>query len=168
MREVEAGTFREDLYYRLSIFPIELPPLRKRKGDILLLAEYFVNRYCKELRKKKMELMPETAKILKSYRWPGNIRELQNIMERAVILTDGNKIQPEDIGIRESLEGVEEEIELKESMTLKEAAKAGKAIAERKLIAKILLRTGGNKSEAAKALGMSYKTLLERIKEYGL
>ena len=168
LREVEVGNFREDLYYRLSIFPIELPPLRKRKDDILLLADYFINRYCKELRKDKMKLVPEAKKIFKNYRWPGNIRELQNIIERAVILTEGNSIKQEDIGIKESLEGVEEEIELADDMTLKEAAAIGKMIAEKKLIAKALLQTGGNKSKAAKMLRMSYKTLLERIKEYGL
>jgi two-component system response regulator AtoC len=168
IREVGSGNFREDLYYRLSVFPIELPPLRKRKGDILLLADYFINRYCKELRKKKMKLMPEAEKMLKNYRWPGNIRELQNIIERAVILTEGNSISPEDIGTRESLEGVEEEIELAEDMTLKEAAAMGRVVAEKKLIAKVLLKTGGNKTKAAKLLGMSYKTLLKRIKGYGL
>jgi DNA-binding NtrC family response regulator len=168
LREVEAGNFREDLYYRLSVFPIELPPLRRRKDDVLLLAEYFIDRFCRELRKKKMKLAPKARKILMNYRWPGNIRELQNIIERAVILTEKETIEADDIGIRESLEGVEDEVALSEDMTLKEAGAMGKVIAEKKIIAKILLKTEGNKSKAAKLLGMSYKTLLERIKEYGL
>lgn len=167
-REVKNRHFREDLYYRVSVFPIKLPPLRKRKDDILLLAEHFINKFTAELRKRKMRFEPKTKKILQNYRWPGNIRELQNIIERAVILTEGDTIHPEDIGIKESLEGIESEIEITDKMSLKEASKIGKRIAEKKLISSILLRTGGNKSKAAKILGMSYKTLLERIKEFGL
>ncbi|TET18095.1 MAG: sigma-54-dependent Fis family transcriptional regulator [Candidatus Cloacimonadota bacterium] len=167
-REVERGNFRDDLYYRLNIFPIHIPPLRKRREDILLLAEYFISTYTKELRKGKMKFAPETRKILQNYRWPGNVRELQNIIERAVILADDIMIKPDDVGIKETLEGVEDGIELSESMTLKEAAAVGKRIAEIKLINSVLIKTGGNKSQAAKLLKMSYKTLLERIKEYGL
>lgn len=167
-REVKNRHFREDLYYRVSVFPIKLPPLRKRKDDILLLAEHFINKFTAELRKRKMRFEPKTKKILQNYRWPGNIRELQNSIERAVILTEGDTIHPEDIGIKESLEGIESEIEITDKMSLKEASRIGKRIAEKKLISSILLRTGGNKSKAAKILGMSYKTLLERIKEFGL
>ena len=165
-REIGRNTFREDLYYRLNVFPIDLPPLRKRKEDILLLAEYFIRKFTKELRKENMELAPQTKKILKNYRWPGNVRELQNIIERAVILTEGEIIDPEDIGIKESLEGIEREIEITEDMGLKEAGRLGKIIAEKKLISSVLLKTGGNKSKAAKMLGMSYKTLLEKVKEF--
>ena len=165
-REIGRNTFREDLYYRLNVFPIDLPPLRKRKEDILLLAEYFIRKFTKELRKENMELAPQTKKILKNYRWPGNVRELQNIIERAVILTEDEIIDPEDIGIKESLEGIEREIEITEDMGLKEAGRLGKIIAEKKLISSVLLKTGGNKSKAAKMLGMSYKTLLEKVKEF--
>lgn len=165
-REIGRNTFREDLYYRLNVFPIDLPPLRKRKEDILILAEYFIRKFTKELRKENMELAPQTKKILKNYRWPGNVRELQNIIERAVILTEGEIIDPEDIGIKESLEGIEREIEITEDMGLKEAGRLGKIIAEKKLISSVLLKTGGNKSKAAKMLGMSYKTLLEKVKEF--
>ena len=167
-REVKTKNFREDLYYRVSVFPIKLPPLRKRKDDILLLAEHFINKFTAELKKRKMRFEPKTKKILQNYRWPGNIRELQNIIERAVILTEGDTIHPEDIGIKESLEGIESEIEITDKMSLKEASRRGKRIAEKKLISSILLKTGGNKSKAAKIIGMSYKTLLERIKEFGL
>ena len=165
-REIGRNTFREDLYYRLNVFPIDLPPLRKRKEDILLLAEYFIRKFTKELRKENLELAPQTKRILKNYRWPGNVRELQNIIERAVILTEDEIIDPEDIGIKESLEGIEREIEITEDMGLKEAGRLGKIIAEKKLISSVLLKTGGNKSKAAKMLGMSYKTLLEKVKEF--
>jgi len=166
--EVRRREFREDLYYRLSVFPIEIPPLRKRKEDILLLAEHFINNFVNELRKGKMELASKTKKLLESYPWPGNIRELQNIIERAVILTEGNVINPEDIGIKESMKGLNKEIEITEDMSLKEARKVGQEIAEKKLIRSALLRTSGNKSRAAKILGISYKTLLERIKEFNI
>lgn len=99
LREVERGNFREDLYYRLSVFPINLPPLRKRKGDIILIAKHFLEKYSQEFGKGKMEFSPQTEKLLKHYRWPGNVRELQNIIERAVILSEGNIIRPGDIGI---------------------------------------------------------------------
>jgi DNA-binding NtrC family response regulator len=168
LREVERDAFREDLYYRLNVFPITLPPLRKRKEDILLLAEYFISRFTKELRKGRLELSPKAKKVLQNYRWPGNVRELENIIERAVILTEGEMIRLEDIGIKESLEGIENEIEITEGMGIKEAGKRGKMIAEKKLINSVLIKTGGNKSQAAKILGLSYKTLLERIKEFGL
>lgn len=166
--EVKKGKFREDLYYRLSVFPINLPPLRKRKEDILLLAKHFINQFSTELGKGKKKLSPRTKGLLKNYRWPGNIRELQNIIERAVILTEGDTITPEDIGIKESFESIESEIEITEEMSLREASSIGKRIAEKKLISSVLIKTGGNKSKAAKILGVSYKTLLERIKELEL
>ena len=167
-REVKNRNFREDLYYRLNVFPINLPPLRKRKGDILILAEHFINKYATELRKEKKKLAPKTKKLLQSYHWPGNIRELQNIIERAVLLTEDETIYPKDIGITEPIKGVESEIALTESMSLKEASSLGKKIAEKKLISSVLLKTDGNKSKASKMLGVSYKTLFEKIKEYGL
>ena len=166
--EVKKGKFREDLYYRLSVFPINLPPLRKRKEDILFLAKHFINQFSTELGKGKKKLSPRTKGLLKNYRWPGNIRELQNIIERAVILTEGDTITPEDIGIKESFEGIESEVEITDEMSLREASSIGRRIAEKKLISSVLVKTGGNKSKAAKILGVSYKTLLERIKELEL
>lgn len=168
LQAVEKGYFREDLYYRLSVFPINLPPLRKRKEDILLLARYFIDKFSQEFKKGKMKLPHKTEKLLQNYRWPGNIRELQNIIERAVILTEGDTIKPEDIGIKEPLGSIESGIEVTDKLTLKEAGRIGKKIAEKKLVSAILLQTGGNKSQAAKILGLSYKTLLERVKEFGL
>ena len=166
--EVKKGKFIEDLYYRLSVFPINLPPLRKRKEDILFLAKHFINQFSTELGKGKKKLSPRTKGLLKNYRWPGNIRELQNIIERAVILTEGDTITPEDIGIKESFESIESEVEITDEMSLREASSIGRRIAEKKLISSVLVKTGGNKSKAAKILGVSYKTLLERIKELEL
>ncbi|TES90712.1 MAG: sigma-54-dependent Fis family transcriptional regulator [Candidatus Cloacimonadota bacterium] len=166
--EVKKGKFREDLFYRLSVFPINLPPLRKRKEDILFLAKHFINQFATELGRGKKKLSPRTKGLLKNYRWPGNIRELQNIIERAVILTEGDTITPEDIGIKESFESIESEVEITDEMSLREASSIGRRIAEKKLISSVLVKTGGNKSKAAKILGVSYKTLLERIKELEL
>jgi len=119
LNEVKKGNFREDLYYRLNVFPIELPPLRKRKGDILIIADYFIDKFSSEMGKGNKKLAPITQKMLEHYHWPGNVRELENIIERAVILSEGDTIYPEDIGIRETLETTEMEIEIKDTMTLK-------------------------------------------------
>ena len=87
---VAARRFREDLYFRLSVFPITVPPLRDRPGDIPMLARYFVERFCRDLKKKPLALSPAALEQLQAYRWPGNVRELQNCIERAVILADGD------------------------------------------------------------------------------
>src|SRR4029078_8043297 len=91
---VAARRFREDLYFRLSVFPITVPPLRERPGDIPILARYFVERFCRDLKKPPLALSPPALEQLQAYRWPGNVRELQNCIERAVILTDGETSRP--------------------------------------------------------------------------
>lgn len=167
-KEVKKGNFRDDLFFRLNVFPIILPPLRERKDDIILLAKYFVNMYVSEFKKDKKELAPDTEKLLKNYDWPGNIRELKNIIERAVILSEGSVIKPSDIGIREPIEDIEGEIEIEEGMSLEEAGELGKKIAEKKMISSALMKKNGNRKEAAKMLDMNYKTFLRRMKEYGI
>jgi DNA-binding NtrC family response regulator len=96
---VAARRFREDLYFRLSVFPITVPPLRDRPGDIPLLARHFVDRFCRDMKKKPLALSPEVLEQLQSYRWPGNVRELQNCIERAVILADGEALQPRHLNL---------------------------------------------------------------------
>src|SRR5918999_4315864 len=96
---VAARRFREDLYFRLSVFPITIPPLRERPGDVPLLARYFVDRFCRDLKKKPLVLSPGAAEQLQTYRWPGNVRELQNCIERAVILADGDTILPRHLNL---------------------------------------------------------------------
>ena len=91
---VAARRFREDLYFRLSVFPIMIPPLRERPGDMPVLARYFVDRFCRDLKKKPLMLSPPAMEQLQAYHWPGNVRELQNCIERAVILSDGDTILP--------------------------------------------------------------------------
>lgn len=160
--EMEKGNFREDLFYRLSVFPITLPALRDRKEDIPLLAEYFMERYCRELKKPKRTLSPDALRLLNSYSWPGNVRELENILERAIILTDQPAIPSENIRI------VPKEEEVVGERSLKEASARGRRMAETRLMKRALETTKGNKSKAAKLLKVSYKTLLTKMKEYGI
>ncbi len=161
-------SFREDLYYRLNVFPITIPPLRERKEDIPALVDHFMSYYCKELKKEIKTASPETMEILLNHIWTGNVRELQNCIERAVILSDGNVILPEHLGIRPRSLGDVIAKELPISGTLQEVSTAAAKIAESRLIRKVLQETGGNKSRAAEILQVSYKTLLTKVKEFGL
>jgi transcriptional regulator with GAF, ATPase, and Fis domain len=151
---VAAGRFREDLYYRLNVFPIALPTLKERSEAILPLAEYFASKYGVSFGKKVVGFNEGAKAALLAYRWPGNIRELQNVIERAVILSGGVidvpllnlEINPEAADVASGL--------------LK--------LGERELISKALAETRGNRKKAAEILGISLRTLQYRIKEYGL
>ena len=166
---IAVKAFREDLYYRLNVFPITIPPLRERKEDIPALVGHFLSYYCKEMKKDIKTASPEAMEILLNHVWTGNVRELQNCIERAVILSDGNVILPEHLGIRPRSLGdaIFKEL-LPISGTLQEVSAAASKIAESRLIRKVLQETGGNKSRAAGILQVSYKTLLTKVKEYGL
>ena len=106
-KEIEEGRFREDLFYLLNAVTIHVPPLRERKGDILLLAFFFLKKFCNDMNKSLKELHPRTIKLLTEYTWPGNIRELQNAIERAVLMSEGMTIKPEDLGLPYKMEPVE-------------------------------------------------------------
>lgn len=95
--EVEAGRFREDLYYRLNVIPLHLPPLRERGGDVLLLARHFLDHFCRKKCRPTLALAPDTRRVLAAYAWPGNVRELENFMERLSILVDGAVVQPSEL-----------------------------------------------------------------------
>ena len=97
---VAAGTFREDLYYRLNVIPIHLPPLRERGQDVLLLARHFLGRFCRKKERPPLELSPVVQRVLLAYAWPGNVRELENVMERLSVLVDGHVVAPEDLPAR--------------------------------------------------------------------
>ena len=99
-QQVARRQFREDLYFRLSVFPITVPPLRDRVDDIPILARHFIERQCRELGKKTLTLSPAALEALQAYPWPGNVRELQNCLERAVILADGDVIQPQQFNLK--------------------------------------------------------------------
>ncbi len=155
---VKENRFREDLFYRLSVFPITIPPLRERKEDIPLLVNYFL----KKLKSQK-GISEQAINKLLSYDWPGNIRELENTIERANILA-GDTIQPEHILLPEIQKKPVYLFERK--VDLKSIARLGKETAEAELIKRTLEKTNGNKSEAARRLKVSYKTLLKRITRY--
>jgi transcriptional regulator with PAS, ATPase and Fis domain len=154
---VKEKKFREDLYYRLSVFPIRVPPLRERKEDLRLLVDHIL----KKLRSEK-NISSRVIEKLKRYDWPGNIRELENTIERANIIAK-KTIQPEDILLPERNVSLSKD-ELPK--TLRAAASAGRELAEVEIIKKTLEKTRNNKSEAARRIGVSYKTLLNRIKKY--
>jgi DNA-binding NtrC family response regulator len=167
-KAVEEKKFREDLYYRLNVFPIRIPPLRERKEDIPLLVEYFINKYCLEIKTPVKSISKEALDMLMSYHWKGNVRELENTIERAVILCDGDLITSEHFvpGKEFSFESAENPPVGKG--TLEAVAKEALRTAETKRIISVLKETRGNKSRAAEILRVSYKTLLTKIKEYGV
>ena len=159
--DVKNGRFREDLYYRLQVIPMTVPPLRERKDDILELAEFFLKRFGSE-RGLSFHLSEEAATALANYSFPGNVRELRNIIERVTVLTPASKIQLWDLPME--LRGMESVATDQESSSLAEAVSK----AERACIRAALQRTGGNKTGAATILGISRKNLWEKMKQYDL
>ncbi len=161
---VAAGTFREDLYYRLNVVELRTPPLRERREDIPLLADHFLKRFAEKNRKAVDCFSPRAMDLLIRHRWPGNVRELMNTIERAVVLTRGACLDVADFtALAVDADGAEG------------AAACGGAPAdvpleriEREAIVNTLASTGGNKSEAARRLGITRKTLREKLKKYGL
>jgi two-component system response regulator AtoC len=168
---VAARRFREDLYFRLSVFPITVPPLRDRPADIGTLAEHFVERFCADLRKKRLLFSPEAMERLKSYHWPGNVRELQNCIERAVILADGDTILPRYLNLSfaepqsaEPPPGPWEQIDL--SGTLLEAGRRVLTEVEKRKIEQALREADNNKGRASELLGIPYKVLMSKLKDH--
>ena len=155
--EVRGGRFRKDLYYRLNVFRIDVPPLRERRDDIIPLARYFIEKFSKELGKAPPQLSEEAMDLLLSYEWPGNVRELQNAMERAVVLSSG-LIFPEHLFIKAK----EDEIPLDRKWD--EAQRDFKRI----YLTKILMKTGWNRKKAAEILGIRNTYLSRLIRELGI
>ncbi|RMG05802.1 MAG: sigma-54-dependent Fis family transcriptional regulator, partial [Nitrospirae bacterium] len=165
--EVREGRFREDLYYRLNVFPVEIPPLRKRPEDIPLLVDYFIERFSSEMGKQVAGIDDNALNMLVEYEWKGNVRELENTIERAMILADGDRIRKEHIvlvPVSTEASTSAEEVE----GSLEDVAREAQRTAETRLIKKVLEETRWNKTRAAEILKVSYKTLLNKIKEYGL
>jgi len=162
-KEIKEGRFREDLFYRLNVIPIHLPPLRDRKEDIPILANHFLSLYSEKNKKDIKEISPKALDLLIRYDWPGNIRELENCLERAVIVARGELIAPVDLppSIQNLPAGKEDaEILFPAGINLQEAEKA--------LILKTLEDAGGNRSRAAEILGINRRTLQMKLKEYGM
>jgi DNA-binding NtrC family response regulator len=170
---VENGEFRGDLFFRLAVFPIEIPPLRDRGDDIVLLARHFAAEIGKELRGREAQLSAEAELALRQHRWPGNVRELANAIERACILSDTMTLEARDLGLgdveslpREGDSQVFSQLDL--TGTLSDVGHRALRVVERRKIVHVLEANLGNKSKTAEDLGVSYKTLLNKMKEYAL
>lgn len=165
-QEVADGRFRKDLYFRINVFPLRLPPLREREGDISLLADYFIKKFAIELNKPELPLTPEARDKLMKYRWPGNVRELQNTIERAIIIAENNEITKTDIILPEKNIQLSDDFDFYGS--LKQVSSRAAKLVEKIKIRKVLEEVRFNKTRAAEILQISYKTLLEKIKEYDI
>jgi len=157
--------FREDLYYRLSVFPLNIPALKDRPDDIPLLVEHFTAKYCAEMKKPVRSLSKEALDLLEKYHWPGNVRELENAIERAVILAEGKKITPEHLAVRLRRT---DEIQLRDGAGLREIGAHAQMQAERATIIRVLKEVRGNKRKAAKVLQIDYTTLFDKMKKYDI
>jgi two-component system response regulator AtoC len=170
---VAARQYREDLFFRLSVFPITIPPLRERPGDIPILARYFVERFSRDLNKEPLVLSLEALEQMQAYTWPGNVRELQNCMERVVILTQGDTIHPRHLSLTAPAAALQPDAptvwdDLDLSGTLAEATRRMVLQLEARKIAQTLKDQAGDRARTAAALQISYKLLVEKLKDYGL
>ena len=157
---IKTGTFREDLYYRLSVIPIHLPPLRERAGDIPLLVDHFLRKHSQKGHREMTGISSRALKMLNDYAWPGNVRELEHTIERILILEDGAIIQPEHLPSFISQRQGELQVFSDDNYTLEEL--------EKRYIQFILRRTKGRRQEAARILGINRKTLGNKIEKYRL
>jgi DNA-binding NtrC family response regulator len=162
-QEVKHGKFREDLYYRINVVTIDLPPLCERVGDVRLLAEHFLQMYSAHHKKVKLGIADEAMEYLERYNWPGNIRELENVIERAALLSKGKLITPEDLPNIVKREQKQQDTEFK-TTSLKEALSGP----EREIIRRALEANQWNRQETAKALQINRTTLFKKMKQYGL
>ncbi len=189
-QEVEAGRFREDLYYRLNVIPLHLPPLRERGHDILLLCEHFLKRFCERRQRQVLVLSANARKVLSAYPWPGNVRELENFMERLSILCDNQTVQVEDLpdkilSVAAELDSLPTEPPRTGNMPETPAGQAGAfrlpdledmfashlglkeflESMEDRLLMQALEKAGGVKNQAAEILGIKRTTLIEKLKK---
>ena len=171
-RDLERGVadarFREDLYYRLAVFRIHLPPLRERGDDVLLLADRFVRQLGGNMGKPEPGLSREARDLLVAHSWPGNIRELQNAIERALILAQGELISAGQLGIAPRLSRGAAPPTTTSPEGERRTAAPALADMEKQMIVEALRRANGNKSRAAAALGLSRTQLLRRVRRFGL
>jgi DNA-binding NtrC family response regulator len=166
---VENGEFRRDLFFRLAVFPVEIPPLRERGEDVVLLARHFAAQLGKEMRGREATLSDASINALRGHTWPGNVRELENAIERACILADSTVLEPSDLGlVKGSINAPEAFDDLDMTGTLAEISDRAVRFVERRKIIEALRSHDGNKTRAAETLGVSYKTLLTKIKDYEL
>jgi len=166
-RAVKEGLFREDLFYRLNVVGIRLPPLRERPGDVGALSGHFLAKHARLRPDGPVEgFTPEALEAMQAYRWPGNVRELEHAVERALVLSEGPRIREEDLPdeVRAPARGPPPSPPPEGTLSIKQATRA----VEEQLIRRALERTGGNRTRAAEILEISYRALLYKIKEYGI
>jgi len=170
---IEQKTFRSDLYYRLNVIPVKVPPLRERGGDILLLADHFIRKYSEVNEKETPKLSEQAKAMLNGYHWPGNVRELENIIERAVLISKNGLIMPADLlmdfakkrGVSptsddQQIAQARQEIDAEAGTTLQEM--------EKKMIFSTLDQVNWNKTKASRILGISVRTMRNKLSEYGV
>lgn len=163
-KKIKDGTFREDLFYRLNVVSIKIPPLRERKEDILPMIENFIYKYCGENKKEKLEISKEAVDVLMKYNYPGNVRELENTIERAVVLSRGKVITLADLPM--NIKGFKEE---KSIASLEEGTLTDQVEAlEKQLIFDALQSSGGNQTKAGKLLGLTERNLRYKLKKYNI
>jgi two-component system, NtrC family, response regulator len=155
---IKAGSFREDLYYRLAEIVVEIPPLRARHGDAALLAHALVQRFAAEQRRQPMMLRSDAVAAIEAHAWPGNVRELENCIKRAVIMAEGNQITAADVGFAA---GANEDLAFLNLRTVRDEA-------EKRTVITVLARVNGNIVKAAEILGVSRPTLYDIMHKYGL
>jgi DNA-binding NtrC family response regulator len=171
---IAARQFREDLFFRLSVFPITIPPLRERQTDIPMLTKFFIDRFCRDLNKKPLSLASSAVDELLAYQWPGNVRELQNCIERAVILTEGDSIHARHLSLSFRDAPLQPSIDdnpwarIDLSGTMAAATSRVVAEVERRKLQQALVESGGNKAKAADALQIGFKTFTSKLREHSL
>jgi len=165
-REVNEGRFRDDLFYRLNVLHLSIPPLRERKEDIPLLVQHFINKHNQSLNKNVKEVDSKALELLMNYKWSGNVRELENTIERAVVLTDGEKIELDHLPFE--IQNFQNEVPMVPMAEEEYSIKKGSRMLELGLIRKALKKTKGNHTQAARLLEISHRALLYKIKDYGI
>ena len=158
---VKQGRFREDLYYRLNVMQVTLPPLREHPSDVPLLVDYYIDMFNREFRKNIRGVTPQALEVLKAYRWPGNIREVRNAVERAMLLAEGEWLTPELLPVATARASTAQMMELPEEGVNLETL-------ERELVVQALMRTAGNQTKAATLLGLNRDQIRYRIEKFGL
>jgi DNA-binding NtrC family response regulator len=189
-QEIQRANFREDLYYRLNVVPLQIPPLRQRKGDIPLLVGHVIKKFNERLKKNIVGMADDALSALEAHSWPGNIRELENVLERTILFCKGDRIERADLQLAganaapsapaapepprtitndsQPLVPISDDEDAEVSGSLKDAVRAETARVERELIVKALDETGGNVTQAARLLKISRKSLQMKMKEFGL
>jgi len=164
---VKDGVFREDLYWRLAVLSIHVPPLRERKEDISLLCEYFIEKFNQELSKDIKGMTPGTLNLLKNYDWPGNIREMESLIYETMVMSESSKIEEEDMPLRIRVKAVDEKnLPFGKARPMNQMIQNITEKNERSFIEKALLESSGNRTKAAQMLGISRKTLFNKMVQY--